>query len=421
MRLGLSVGTPAGRRARGARSRAGALVRRLGALCLVAGVPRPAEAQFGTRVTGSLDVGGASVTYDDFARVSVFSLTPTIRVQGARTMFVARGAYSRFETGSSSIQGSLAGSVVSPAYWNLRGELFGTASATRYRDLPAASNVTALGRLHWATDRGGAWGGIGAGFVAQGPYLPDPLLQFDLGAWRRVGRTVYSLSATPTWLGRADALELPAAAGGRVDYTDYVAAMRWQHPSAEFAASAGARGGARPDGIPGARRWVETWTTIWVARRLAVVGGLGVFPTDVQQGLPGGRYYSAALRLATGRPPVNDPAVRAELTLPYELSRLRRGRANPESFTVAMNAQGQRVISVRVPGARQVEMMADFTDWLAVPLEPTAADQWQLVLAVSPGVHRVNLRVDGRAWIVPPGLTAVKDEFGGAVGLLVVQ
>jgi hypothetical protein len=66
-------------------------------------------------------------------------------------------------------------------------------------------------------------------------------------------------------------------------------------------------------------------------------------------------------------------------------------------------------------------MMADFTDWLAVPLEPTSADQWQLVLAVSPGVHRVNLRVDGAEWTVPPGLTAVKDEFGGAVGLLVVQ
>jgi hypothetical protein len=309
-------------------------------------------------------------------------------VRGARRLLALRDREQQ-HAGLAGRVGRLAG------LWNLRGELFGTASATRYRELPAASNVTALGRLHWATDRGGAWGGLGAGFVAQGPYLPDPLLQLDLGAWRRIGRTVYSLSATPTWLGRADALELPAAAGGRVDYTDYVAAMRWQHPSAEFAASAGARTGARPDGIPGARRWAETWTTIWVARRLAVVGGLGVFPTDVQQGLPGGRYYSAALRLATGRPPVNDPAVRAELTLPYELSRLRRGRANAESFTIAMNAQGQRVISVRVPGARQVEMMADFTDWLAVPLEPTSADQWQLVLAVSPGVHRVNLRVDG--------------------------
>ena len=410
-------------RSRAVRSRAGALVRGLGVAFLVAAAPRTAGAQFGTRITGSLDVGGASVTYDDFARVSVFSLTPAIRVQGARSMFVARGAYSRFETGSSSLQGSLAGSVVSPAYWNLRGELFGTASATRYRDLPAASNITALGRLHWANDRGGAWGGVGGGFVAQGPYLPDPLLQFDLGAWRRLGRTVYSLSATPTWLGRADALGLPGqtTTAGRVDYTDYVAAMRWQHPSAEFAASAGARAGARPDGIPGARRWVETWTTVWVARRLAVVGGLGAFPTDVQQGLPGGRYYSAALRLATGRPPVNDPAVRAELTLPYELNRLRRGRPNPESFTVAVNDQGLRVITVRVPSARRVEMMADFTDWLPVPLEATADDQWRLVLAVAPGVHRVNLRVDGGDWLAPPGLTAVRDEFGGAVGLLVVQ
>jgi hypothetical protein len=376
-----------------------------------------AGAQFGTHVTGSVDIGGASVAYDDYARVSVFSLTPSVRVQGARSMFVARGAYSRFESGS-----SLAGSVVSPAFWNVRGELFGTASATRYRDLPAASNVSALGRLHYATDAGGLWGGVGAGFVAQGPYLPDALLQLDIGAWRRIGRTVYSLSATPTWLGRVDAIDAPGPTPvGRLDYTDYVAAMRWQHPGAEFAASAGARTGGRVDGIPGARRWLETWTTIWVARRIALVGGLGAFPTDVQQGLPGGRYYSAALRLATGRPPVNDPAVRAELTLPYELNRLRRGRPNPDRFTVVVDGQGLRVLTVRVPEARRVELMGDFTDWLAVPLERISADEWRLTLAVAPGVHRVNLRVDGGEWLVPPGLTAVRDEFGGAVGLLVVQ
>jgi hypothetical protein len=33
----------------------------------------------------------------------------------------------------------------------------------------------------------------------------------------------------------------------------------------------------------------------------------------------------------------------------------------------------------------------------------------------------MNVRVDGGAWGVPPGLTAVKDEFGGLVALLVVQ
>jgi hypothetical protein len=386
-------------------------------------VPRAAGAQFGTRVTASLDVGAATVAYDEFERASLLSITPSVRVEGARTMFVVRGAYSRFETGSTSLQGSVAGSLVSPAFWNLRGELFATASATRYRNFSAASNLGALGRLHYATESYGAWGGAGAGFVAQGDFFPDALYQFDTGVWRRIGRTVYSVSATPTWVGRSDMVGVGTfAPAGRVDYTDYAASMRWQHPSAEFVATAGLRAGAGPDRLPGAKRWLESWTTIWVSRRLALVGGIGAFPTDVQQGLPGGRYASAALRVATGRPPVNDPAVRAELTLPYELNRLRLGRLFPERFTVADDqASGLRVITVRVPDARRVELMADFTDWLPVPLERVGNDSWRLATVIAPGVHRVNLRVDGGPWVVPPGLNAVRDDFGGEVGLLVVR
>jgi hypothetical protein len=394
----------------------------LGALGTAAAARR-ASAQFGTRVTASVDVGAASVGYDDFERASLVSVTPSVRVEGARTMFVARGAYSRFETGSSSLQGSLAGSLVSPAIWNLRGEAFATASATRYRDRSAASNLSALGRLHFATPTYGLWGGTGAGFVAQGQFLPDALFQLDAGAWRRIGRTVYSVSATPTWVGRPDAIGFPGPApAGRVDYTDYGASMRWQHPSAEFVAAMGMRTGAGPDNIPGAKRWLESWTTLWITRRLALVGGIGAFPTDVQQGLPGGRYASAALRVATGRPPVNDPAVRAELTLPYELNRLRRGRLLAERFTVVDDeASGLRLITVRVAEARRVELMADFTDWLPEQLQRVGPEEWRLTIAVAPGVHRVNLRVDGGPWTVPPGLNAVRDDFGGEVGLLIVR
>ncbi|MGZ8412790.1 MAG: glycogen-binding domain-containing protein [Gemmatirosa sp.] len=393
----------------------------LGALA-AAGWTRAATAQLGTRVTASVDVGAASVAYDDFERASLVSVTPTVRVEGARTMFVARGAYSRFETGSSSVQGSVAGSIVSPAFWNVRGEAFATASATRYRDLRAASNVTALGRLHYATADYGIWGGTGAGFVAQGQFFPDALVQLDMGAWRRLGRTVYSVSVMPTWVGRPDAIGFPGPPpAGRVDYTDYTAAMRWQHPSAEFVASTGLRAGAGPDHIPGARRWLESWTSVWVTRRLAIVGGVGAFPSDVQQGLPGGRYASIALRVATGRPLVNDPAVRAELTLPYELNRLRRGRANAEQFIVADDPSGLRVITVRVAEAARVEIMGDFTDWLPALLTRVGRDEWRLAIAIAPGVHRLNLRVNGGPWTVPPGLTAVRDDFGGEVGLLVVR
>jgi hypothetical protein len=68
-----------------------------------------------------------------------------------------------------------------------------------------------------------------------------------------------------------------------------------------------------------------------------------------------------------------------------------------------------------------VELMADFTDWTPVPFAERADGVWELALFISPGVHRVNVRVDGGPWQVPPGLTAARDEFGGEVGLLVVQ
>ena len=49
------------------------------------------------------------------------------------------------------------------------------------------------------------------------------------------------------------------------------------------------------------------------------------------------------------------------------------------------------------------------------------AGTWEARLPLAPGVYRVNLRVDGGPWIVPPGLPSVVDEFGGAVGILTIE
>ena len=148
--------------------------------------------------------------------------------------------------------------------------------------------------------------------------------------------------------------------------------------------------------------------------------GAGIFPADVLQGLPGGRYGSAALRVGTRRALTSDPALRAELTLPYEMERLRRN-ARPGAFSALLNPDGTRTLRVVVPGARRVELMGDFTDWVPVALVPGPGNTWAFEVFLAPGVHRVNLRVDGGEWLVPPGLAAARDEFGGEVGLLVVQ
>jgi hypothetical protein len=45
---------------------------------------------------------------------------------------------------------------------------------------------------------------------------------------------------------------------------------------------------------------------------------------------------------------------------------------------------------------------------------------WTLERGIAPGTHRVAIRVNGGAWVVPPNLPHVSDEFGGEVGLLIV-
>src|SRR5438034_362817 len=45
---------------------------------------------------------------------------------------------------------------------------------------------------------------------------------------------------------------------------------------------------------------------------------------------------------------------------------------------------------------------------------------WEVVLPITSGVHRVDVRIDGAAWIVPAGTTRAPDDYGGEVGIFVV-
>ncbi|WP_148306473.1 glycogen-binding domain-containing protein [Gemmatirosa kalamazoonensis] len=359
------------------------------------------------QVTGSLDVGAASVAYDEFLRSSVATLSPAFRVEAGRASFVARGAYSQFlETGNYSFEGTLAASVMSPAVWKARGELFATASNTRYSRLgdSAATNLLAVGRVHIAEADRGLWLGTGFGVVTQGFNLPDDLVQADVGGWWRSGEATLTAQALPTRV-------------GSLKYADFIVGARWSPPRAEVTATAGYRQGAVSTGVS---RWAEIGGTYWLMSHLALIGGAGVFPTELWRGLPGGRYASAAVRIATHAPRASDPARVAELTQPYELGRLRPS-ASAAQFTVLTEPNGTRTLRLRAPGATAVELIGDFTDWLPTPLVSSGNGTFTLNVFLSPGIHRVNVRLDGGPWVAPPGISKVRDAYGGEVGLLVVQ
>ena len=79
------------------------------------------------------------------------------------------------------------------------------------------------------------------------------------------------------------------------------------------------------------------------------------------------------------------------------------------------------MISVALESARTVEVMGDFTAWSPVAMTRSATGIWQVRIPVEEGSHRMEIRADSGAWIPAPGLPVVADEFGGSVGILVVQ
>jgi hypothetical protein len=99
-----------------------------------------------------------------------------------------------------------------------------------------------------------------------------------------------------------------------------------------------------------------------------------------------------------------------------------RARAG-ESFPFTMRPiDGRRYrVSYARATAASVEISGDFSGWRPVSLLESTPGVWQAVLELSPGLHHMNLRVDGGSWLAPPGVPTVRDEFGGSVGVLIVR
>jgi hypothetical protein len=90
-------------------------------------------------------------------------------------------------------------------------------------------------------------------------------------------------------------------------------------------------------------------------------------------------------------------------------------------FDVSRGNDGTVAIAVRVDGARSVELSGDLTRWEPVALvQGSDGRWWGRFPDPATSVVEVALRVNGGAWIVPPGTDVVRDEFGGVSGRLVL-
>src|SRR5262249_59753110 len=98
------------------------------------------------------------------------------------------------------------------------------------------------------------------------------------------------------------------------------------------------------------------------------------------------------------------------------------GPGTDVQLTIQKQQGDDVLLTLYVPGAGTVEISGDFTDWQPVSLSrsPGKPDLWGATFRMSPGMHRINVRRDGGAWMAPGGTTRGTDDFDGEVGVFTI-
>lgn len=259
----------------------------------------------------------------------------------------------------------------------------------------------------------------------------------ETGGWRRIGNFVFSISGahrtTSSWSGYSvrhvtSYLKYLDTLTGRWDSTmvtqtfgdstrgsyqhrwaETEAGLLWEGQRISASMSVGGRIASRE--VPSAV-WGSANLVVRLASPVALVMGAGgasgaQFVLNSEH-----RFVTVGLRVTPWRSPPSAPPAAGPMPAMDATAR---------SFTVERTIAGVYRLSLNVPFAQSVELSGDFTNWKPVPLLRSAGGAWSITLPLAPGTYRVNARIDGGRWIVPPGLTTMTDDFAGEVGLLVIE
>ena len=354
----------------------------------------PARAQW----VVSADLGGAHLRQTGIQESNAATLGADADWRADRgsfhTSFLGARAASDGWTGQGLLIGSLLGPLSSSASWELL-PVAGFFAETNGR--PTWSDEL-IGRIRLGTGAHGFAVGAGGGTTSLGADT-HALFLGEVDGWRIVGPDRFTVGAsyvdTRSTLFR-QLTPLP------VRYGDLTAG--WQHDAASWAV--GVSGGVRRGwaGAPNRDEWGSLEATAWVGEHAALVAGTGRTLEDVTRGVPRTTYVSLALRISSG---VHERVGSA--------SRV----AGPQLMVVG-SPNAPRTIVVTARDASTVELMGDFTDWQSVALARGEHGTWRLERELSPGLHRVAIRIDGGAWTVPANLPRASDDLGGEVGLMTV-
>lgn len=360
------------------------------------------------------DASVATIRYDNGLTAGALTLFEAITVQREQSATSAYGLLSLFGDGRWSLQGALEGSRRSrpvpaspgwsPLFRALRGEVALNVASTAQAGFMPTLQTTGHARLLFEHDNQGGRAGAAIARSFDGRFWQTTVLS-DASLWRRRGATLHSMTTTLMQLGRGDML------------ADVVGGAEWSRGRSFYAASLGTRLGESERGTV---TWGSFTVTLPLRPDLWTTFSVGTYPADLVQNLPGGRFLAFTLRLPNGRwpefrrrplppPPPPDPPVlpvteRLALVMGHSLDSLHL-----------------REIRVWAPGATLVELVADFVDWIPVPLIRQPNGEWRGFYRVPPGLHRLNLRLDRVELDVPMNWPAEKDDFLGAVGVVIVR
>lgn len=259
--------------------------------------------------------------------------------------------------------------------------------------------------------------------------------RIETGGWRRVGNVVVTISAARR---NASLAEMRLITRSSTSFFKFQDSLTGQWDSTEVTRTFD--DSARVSAL---RQWAETEAGLsWDGRRVSAAVAVGA--RLASRGVPSGTWGSAtlALRLTSpvslvvgaGTASGGRFALDGEhrfVTLGFRVRpqfapTMPDARATPTAATISGLSVGsvggsRYELSVVAPRARRVEISGDFTNWKPLALTRAPDGRWTATLALSAGTHRLNARIDGRSWIVPPGLTTMSDDFAGEVGLLVIE
>lgn len=276
-------------------------------------------------------------------------------------------------------------------------------ASAAWTEMLAASTRRAVGLA--AEGAGYAFsGGTGAGNAAAGPYASVALgplvgvVTLSAGAVRRIGGsadflasgTVRLRRAAPQWSAEG---WVGLSAAGAQRYGDVGAAVRLERERAAVDLA-----GGRRMGDLGTVWWGQVRGAVRLGGPLWLEAGVGRYPPDVT-GFLHGSFAHAGLRIGLGRAP----------------------RAAAEPVQVVRTGADRLTVRFTVPDTGAIGVAGEWNAWATGPLETDGAGRRVLRVRLRPGVYRFALvGADGR-FFVPPGVPSVPDDFGGAVGLLVVR